>query len=142
MINKLRSQSLSEYSILLAVILLAIVGTNIYVKRGLQARHKGEVDAAWAQVTKKAMEENPTLTAGDLKSQYEPYYAKTASIVTMDRSTSRTISNIDKKGKIIEPGKVTKDLSSKPTTVENTNIEGVGVKGDKLEQGNIITEVK
>ncbi|MDP3732179.1 MAG: hypothetical protein Q8R31_04020 [Candidatus Omnitrophota bacterium] len=131
--NKLRSQSLSEYSILLAIILIAIIGINIYVKRGLQARHKDEVDAAWAEITKKAIEENPTLTEGELKkySQYEPYYARSTNTVDMARTTSKTISDMDK-GKIVDPGKVTRSLSSEPTTVESTNTEGVNVEGSAV----------
>lgn len=143
MINKSRGQSLSEYSIFIAIILIAIVGMNIYVKRGLQARQKGEADAAWAQVTKKAMKENPGLTEEYLNkySQYEPYYASTKSSVEMHRKVSKTVSTL-KGDKIINPGKVIKDLSAKPTTVENINTEKAGAVGTELENANRIVKVE
>jgi len=45
-----KAQSLTEYSICLAVVILAVVTMQVYVKRGLQARHKDAADYAWAKV--------------------------------------------------------------------------------------------
>jgi len=57
-----KAQSVSEYSICVAIIILAIVVMQVYVKRGLQGRYADVVDFA----TTKAQAHN----------QYEPYYQK------------------------------------------------------------------
>ncbi len=118
---------MSEYSIFVAIILIAFVGIHIYVRRGLQGRYRDAVN----QVT----------SAVSAQAQYEPYYAQSNSTVEMSGTTSRTISGMDKE-KIINPGKVTRSLSSEPTTVESTNVEGAGLGGEELEQGSKIVEAK
>jgi len=61
-VNISRAQSVSEYSICVAIIILAIVVMQAYVKRGLQGRYADIVDFA---------------TAGaQANRQYEPYYQK------------------------------------------------------------------
>lgn len=57
-----KAQSVSEYSICVAIIILAIAVMQVYVKRGLQGRYADVVDFA----TTKAQAHN----------QYEPYYQK------------------------------------------------------------------
>ena len=59
---KTKAQSLSEYAICLAGLLLAMVAMQVYVKRGLQGRYRDLVRHTTAQVN----------TSG--KNQYEPYY--------------------------------------------------------------------
>jgi hypothetical protein len=59
---KTKAQSLSEYTICLAGLLLAMVAMQVYVKRGLQGRYSDVVRHTTAQVN----------TSG--KNQYEPYY--------------------------------------------------------------------
>lgn len=124
---KLKGQSLSEYSICIAIVLIALVGINIYVKRGLQGRYKDAVNEVTAAVS--------------AQEQYEPYYAESKNIVDMTRTQSRTISEMDK-GKIINPGKVNRTLSSEPTTVESTNTEGVGAVGGELDKGSKVVKVQ
>lgn len=51
-----KAQSLAEYALIISVVLAAIIGMQVYVKRGLQARLKTFVDGATGT------------------RQYEPYY--------------------------------------------------------------------
>ena len=60
--KKSRAQSISEYSICVAIIILAIALMQVYVKRGIEGRYADVVDF----VTTKAQAHN----------QYEPYYQK------------------------------------------------------------------
>lgn len=53
-------QSLTEYSICLAVVLIALITMNFYVKRGLQGRYKDLADY--------------TMAKAHALRQYEPYY--------------------------------------------------------------------
>src|SRR4030042_376303 len=57
-----KAQSVSEYTICVAGLLLAMLAMQVYVKRGLQGRYRDVVLHTTRQVT-----------ASD-KSQYEPYY--------------------------------------------------------------------
>lgn len=65
-------QSLSEYSIFLAVILLAFAVMTFYVRRGLQGRYADLVDFT-------AKQASPC-------SQYEPYYIDEDYTVTQERN--------------------------------------------------------
>ncbi len=71
-----RAQSLSEYSICLAVILVTLITINIYVKRGLQGRYKDLVDK--------------TTTTALAQNQYEPDYKESNYTNTMGRKTIGT----------------------------------------------------
>jgi hypothetical protein len=57
-----RAQSVVEYGIAVAAIIIALVVMQVYVKRGLQGRYKDLVDAASKEIA----------PAG--QRQYEPYY--------------------------------------------------------------------
>ena len=65
-----RGQSTIEYAVGITVALAALLGMQAYTKRGLQARLKTVVDGA--------------TTAIGAPTQYEPYYAGAASVVTED----------------------------------------------------------
>lgn len=65
-----RGQNIAEYSILIALVVAAAVAMQTYVKRGLQGRVKGAVDARG-----KVEVEGVNLFTDDNK-QYEPYYAE------------------------------------------------------------------
>lgn len=71
-----KAQSVAEYSICLAIILLALVTMNFYVKRGLQGRYRDLTDYTTAKAT------------GSL-GQYEPYYKDP--LATTDNSTAKKI---------------------------------------------------
>ncbi len=117
MLNKLRGQSLSEYSLCLAIILIAILGINIYVKRGLQGRYKDVV--------------KDMTNAASAKAQYEPYYVDVNS--TVNRSLT-----VEKTGKET----VTTSISAEPATMSSKSTESTGKVGTELEEGSTITEVK
>ena len=70
--RRVLAQAISEICILLFVVVVALVGIQLYVKRGLQARYKTSVDAA---VTMALVAAN----AGVYR-QYEPYYRDDASL--------------------------------------------------------------
>jgi len=63
---KVLAQSISEICMLLFVVIIALGSIQLYVKRALQARHKGSVDAA---VTMTLVATNALIYK-----QYEPYY--------------------------------------------------------------------
>lgn len=62
-----KAQSLAEYSLVIALVFASILGMQIYVKRGLQARIKTFVDGATQGISSVAKLEKPL-------TQYEPYY--------------------------------------------------------------------
>lgn len=68
-LNKNKAQGLAELAVLLGLVMAALIGMQVYVKRGLQARYKAIVDAA-----------------GDAYGlhQYEPYYASSSMITQQD----------------------------------------------------------
>ena len=70
-----KAQSFAEYSILAVLVLTAITGIQLYVKRGLQAKYKNVVDCA-----------------GDMSGtkQYEPYYVQSEEVIKQDFVTEHT----------------------------------------------------
>jgi len=83
-IRKVKGQSTAEYAVVLSVIIAAVIGMQIYVKRGLQARVKSGTDAftsagAGFNFTQAAGERDTGITATFSKlSQYEPYYSESS----------------------------------------------------------------
>ncbi|MBI3319018.1 MAG: hypothetical protein HYZ89_00295 [Candidatus Omnitrophica bacterium] len=84
-----RGQTTAEYAIVLGVVLAALVGMQIYVKRGAQARVKlgvdelvkaGTVNLTWLPATLPSGPDDVQLitpTGGPTADgQYEPYYAE------------------------------------------------------------------
>lgn len=68
---KNKAQSLTEYTVCLVAILIALITINLYVKRGLQGRYKDVVDK--------------TTVAALASGQYEPYYDDSSYTNTMGR---------------------------------------------------------
>lgn len=93
----IRAQSVAEYSVCLALVLAALLGMQIYVKRGLQGRYKEVVDHAAKQAAS--------------PKQYEPYYVQDK--FTVDQSK---IVNED----IRHEGQTTRDFSEDSTAVKGT----------------------
>jgi len=70
-------QNLSEYVLIVAVVIAAVVGMQTYVKRGLQAEHKDAVEYAITSLR------NATdATSEELPLQYEPDYLKSTHTIT------------------------------------------------------------
>ena len=68
-----KAQSLAEYAILISMVVVALAGINVYLKRGLQAKYKNVVDLAGESVGIQ---------------QYEPYYAKTEQTIQQEHNTT------------------------------------------------------
>lgn len=109
-----KGQSLSEYSLMLAMVFIAVVAVHIYAKRGLQGRYKDVV--------------NEVTTAAAAQQQYEPYYAVSESTVDAPRhiTTAHELAGI-KEGKLVR--KLLTDTG--PTTVETNTTETADVEGWK-----------
>ena len=69
-----RAQSVTEYAILLGIVIAAFAGMQVYLKRGLQARVKSGTDAFTSPAT--TIDVNGFTTDFLALSQYEPYYAE------------------------------------------------------------------
>ena len=83
-----RGQSTAEYAIVFGVVLAALVGMQIYFRRGLNARVKDASDSTMEAVwTKLGRGDAPTPT--DL--QYEPYYSASDYTVTQDASREEAV---------------------------------------------------
>lgn len=76
---KKKAQSLTEYSVCLAVVLVALITMNLYVKRGLQGRYKDLVDYTVDKVS-------------DIR-QYEPYYVDSEHTTITNTTTGEIMSN-------------------------------------------------
>lgn len=82
-----RGQSLTEYAIVFSVVAAAVVGMQIFLKRGLQAKQQG-VTQYFTSVTG-----DPLGVKQDIgtKTQYEPYYAESKYGVTQDRKAQEDV---------------------------------------------------
>ena len=108
-----RAQSLAEYAMLVALIVAALAGVNIYLKRGLQAKYKTLVDAATIA------KNSAGINVGT--SQYEPYYAQ--STQTTDQKQATTYDH--QLG-----GAVTRGISSTVTVTGLTETTGLDTGAD------------
>ena len=73
-----KAQTLAEYVLLIAIVVAAIAGMQVYVKRGLQARYKAISDCTGESV---GIE------------QYEPYYAQSEQTIEQEHNTTYTYIN-------------------------------------------------
>lgn len=78
-----RGQSTAEYAILIGVVIAAVVGMQVYVKRGLQGKVKDVTDNVGFGLR------DAGYTA--LTSQYEPYYAKSDFTVSQGRTETTDV---------------------------------------------------
>lgn len=67
-----RGQSTAEYAIVVSVVIAAVVGMQLYTKRGMQAKVKDVSDSFAA--TNDLADPDTALLAGESRAQYEPYY--------------------------------------------------------------------
>jgi len=68
LLRKKRAQSTAEYAILIGLVVAALVGMQIYIRRGLNAKIKDGVDV----YTDNAIAGNKSVFHS---TQYEPYYS-------------------------------------------------------------------
>lgn len=97
-----RAQSVAEYSVCLALVLAALLGMQLYVKRGLEGRYKQVVDHA----TKQAY----------TPKQYEPYYAQDEFTVLQSKRVNEIIE---------ENGWVGKNYLEDKAAVQGTSIRDI-----------------
>ncbi len=91
-----RGQSTAEYAIVFAVVLAALVGMQVYLKRGAQARLKLGVEEFTKAGTTPLSWAPDAVGGGDVqlrhtKDQYEPYYAESNYTVTHQGTTEEDI---------------------------------------------------
>lgn len=80
--SKLRAQSLTEYALVIALVSAGLIGMQVYVKRGLQAKVKTFVDGS--------VKESARMANQDQSSQYEPYYADSSFVVAQSQRSDVT----------------------------------------------------
>lgn len=102
-----RAQSVAEYSVCLALVLAALLGMQIYVKRGLQGRYKEVVDHAAQQAVNAAQ-----FTTSP--KQYEPYYVQDKFTVSQSKVVNENISYQGQTGRdFIEDSTATKGTTKR-----------------------------
>lgn len=103
-----KGQSTAEYAIVLGVVIAALVGMQLYVKRGLNAKMKDVSDhlASEAGMT--------TGTTADHLRQYEPYYTGTGAYQT-DVAKQKATETMTAGGKIARTG-IDEESTRKTTT--------------------------
>lgn len=104
--NRNKAQSLAEYAILVSIIVVTLLGIQVYVKRGLQAKYKSFVDGAGESVGIK---------------QYEPYYAQTEQTIDQKQNTTYTYK---------PKGKLTRGIDSTVVRKDATITQNWDLKAD------------
>lgn len=90
-----KGQSIMEYAVLISLVIAAITGMQLYVKRGLQQRIKDASDNLPGYVqTKSAITSNIFGT----NTQYEPYYKGDSAISSTTTSGTEKYIALDDKG--------------------------------------------
>ena len=87
---KRNGQNLTEYAIIIAVAIAAIVGMQGYVKRGLQAKHKDAAEYAISYLRRQT-----GATAKEMPLQYEPDYIKSDYVTTENSRIRSTLDDGD-----------------------------------------------
>jgi len=82
------AQSLAEYAVLVALVVVALTGINVYLKRGLQARYKTLVDGATTFTKVDPAAPGGVIAVG--VKQYEPYYAQSGQTTDRQQATTYT----------------------------------------------------
>ena len=84
-LNK-KGQSIMEYAIMVSLVITALTGMQLYVKRGLQARIKDASDNLpnYIQTTEAGMTAGTIFNEGHV--QYEPYYRGASEIESITAS--------------------------------------------------------
>ena len=109
-----KGQSTAEYAIMISVVVAAVVGMQLYLKRGLQGKEKDVTD----HIGTKLAEKVPGLTA---TAQYEPYYAQSDYTVTQNAASTQAY----KAG-----GTVNRTVTNDDTTRTGSSTQGVDLSQD------------
>ncbi len=85
-----KAQSTAEYAIVIGLVIAAVVGMQVYVKRGIQAKVRDASDQK-IDITGIANNDDGDFGVNTVKSgQYEPEYSTTNSMTTTRDSTDTT----------------------------------------------------
>lgn len=118
-----KGQSVSEYSIFVAIVLLVIITMNVYVKRGLQGRYADVVDITTKNLNVTAAQTLPTMgytpayiqsVLNSIPKQYEPNYASSERTVDAPRNITETIES---------QSDITRTLSAGSTIMNGSEVE-------------------
>ena len=116
--HKRTGQSTAEYAIVFAVVLATLVGMQVYVRRGVNARLKDASDSAIDAVRAKLGQGGAVLPT-DL--QYEPYYA--SSDYHIEQKTER-------KDSVEEGGVVKRELTGEGEVTKRRGSQTTGIAHD------------
>lgn len=72
-LDRKRGQNLTEFAICLSVVIAALAGMQLYVQRGLQARHKDGVEFLFNKIEQEAADKNVSQLK-NINRQYEIDY--------------------------------------------------------------------
>ena len=114
-----QGQSITEYAIVFSVVAAAILGMQIFVKRGLQAKEKNITDYFTQQGGSIA---GGTGTIG-ATAQYEPYYTAAGNYAT-------ETDNIPSTEKMTAGGKIAKTEINDTTTRTGSATQGADLGAD------------
>jgi len=81
-----KAQSLTEYVLIIAVAMAAVIGMQTVFKRSLQARYKDVVDYTIDQVRNA-----PGGSFSGMRNQYEPYYLSSETVSNMSTHHSEEV---------------------------------------------------
>ena len=115
-------QSVTEYAIVFSVVAAAILGMQIFVKRGLQAKEH-DVTNYFTKVT------GDSLGVGSVgtTAQYEPYYAQSDYTVAQSSKS---------KDNVTTGGKVDRTVEKDDTTRTGSSTTGVTISADSAWRGS------
>lgn len=82
MISKRKAQSLTEYAMVVALVGAGLIGMQVYVKRGIQAKVKTFVDGSVRESARMANRAQIT--------HYEPYYTDSSFTVAQSQKSAVT----------------------------------------------------
>ena len=92
MLNRTRrAQSLTEYAIVFSIVAAAVIGMQIFVKRGIQAKQH-DVTNYFTGVTGDSLGNESTRVL-DTAIQYEPYYAQSDYTVEQARKDQEALAS-------------------------------------------------
>jgi len=133
-----KAQSVTEYSIFVAIVLLAIITMNVYVKRGLQGRYADVVDVTTNNLNVTAAQTLPAISytnedgqsvkyttqyvqsvLNNIPKQYEPNYANSAQMVDSPRMVTETVRS---------RSDITRILSASSTSMNGTEVEKANIE--------------
>lgn len=121
MLNR-RGQSTAEYAIVISVVIAAVVGMQLYVKRGLQGKTKQVMDH-FTRLNEGTNGTNLLSTGGNTFTQYEPYYQDQDYVVGQN-STSQEEYQLG--------GSVNRTGVNEATTRTGSSRQGTNIDGDDL----------